>query len=52
MAGSHNELLVGVDAQVGADAVATDAIPRQWQSHMGSPVMADDTGYSTILGYN
>ena len=52
MAGSHNELLVGVDAQVGADAVATDAIPRQWQSHMGSHVMADDTGYSTILGYN
>ena len=52
MAGSHNELLIGIDAQVGADPVATDAIPRQWQSHMGSPVMADDTGYSTILGYN
>lgn len=52
MAGSHNELLIGIDAQVGADAVATDAIPRQWQSHMGSHVMADDTGYSTILGYN
>ena len=52
MAGSHNELLIGIDAQVGADAVATDAIPRQWQSHMGSHVMADDTGYSTVLGYN
>ena len=52
MAGSHNELLIGVDAQVGAAAVATDAISRQWQSHVGSAVMADDTGSSTILGYN
>ena len=52
MAGSHNELLIGVDAQVGAAAVATDAISRQWQSHVGSAVMADDAGSSTILGYN
>ncbi len=52
MAGSHNELLIGIDAQVSAAAVATDAIPRQWQSHVGSAVMADDTGSSTILGYN
>ena len=52
MAGSHNELLIGIDAQVGAEAVAVDAISRQWQSHVGSAVMADDTGSSTILGYN
>ena len=52
MAGSHNELLIGVDAQVGAADVATDAIPRQWQSHVGSTVMASDSGLSTILGYN
>ena len=52
MAGSHNELLIGIDAQVGAAAVAADAISRQWQSHVGSSVMADDTGSSTILGYN
>ena len=52
MAGSHNELLIGIDAQVSAADVATDAIPRQWQSHVGSAVMADDTGSSTILGYN
>ena len=52
IAGSHNELLIGIDAQVSADPVATDAIPRQWFSHFGSPVMAADTGSSTILGYN
>jgi len=52
MAGSHNELLVGVDAQTGADPVSYDAVSRQWHSHVGSTVMADDTGYSTILGYN
>ncbi len=52
MAGSHNELLVGVDAQVGPSAVNYDAIPRQWQSHVGSTVMAADSGSSTILGYN
>ena len=52
MAGSHNELLVGVDAQAGPAAVVYNAIPRQWQSHSGSTVMAGDTGLSTILGYN
>ena len=52
MAGSHNELLIGVDAQTGADPVSYDAVSRQWQSHVGSPVMASDSGYSTILGYN
>ena len=52
MSGSHNELLVGVDAQTGADPISYDAVSRQWQSHFGSTVMADDTGFSTILGYN
>ena len=52
VAGSHNELLVGVDAQTGADPVSYDAVSRQWQSHFGSPVMANDTGKSAILGYN
>ena len=52
MAGSHNELLIGVDAQVGPSDVNYDAIPRQWQSHVGSTVMASDSGLSTILGYN
>ncbi len=52
MAGSHNELLIGVDAQTGADPVSYDAVSRQWYSHVGSPVMASDSGYSTILGYN
>ena len=52
MAGSHNELLIGVDAQTGADPVSYDAVSRQWHSHFGSPVMANDTGKSAILGYN
>ena len=52
MAGSHNELLVGVDARTEPSAVVYNAIPRQWQSHVGSTVMAGDTGLSTILGYN
>jgi hypothetical protein len=52
MAGSHNELLAGLDAQVGADPVSFDAIPRLWQSHTGSHVIAGDKGFSTILGYN
>jgi hypothetical protein len=52
MAGSHNELLVGVDAQVAPADVNYDAIPRQWQSHSGSTVMGADAGSSTILGYN
>ena len=52
MAGSHNELLVGVDAQVAPADVNYDAIPRQWQSHVGSTVMGADAGSSTILGYN
>ena len=52
IAGSHNELLIGIDAQVAPLVDTYDSIPRQWQSHMGSHVMADDTGYSTILGYN
>ena len=52
MAGSHNELLVGLDAQTTPAAVVYNAIPRQWQSHVGSTVMGGDTGLSTILGYN
>ena len=52
MAGSHNELLVGIDAQLGADPMGYNQLSRQWVSHFGSAVMADDTGYSTVLGYN
>ena len=52
MAGSHNELLVGIDAQTGADPMGYNQLSRQWVSHFGSHVMADDAGYSTVLGYN
>ena len=52
MAGSHNELLVGVDASAAPSTIASTSIPYQWISHQGSPVIAPDTGYSSILGYN
>jgi len=52
MTGSHNELLIGVDAQTGANPVSYDAVSRQWFSHFGSPVMDNDKGKSAILGYN
>ena len=41
-----------MDGQATPAAVVYNAIPRQWQSHVGSTVMAGDTGLSTILGYN
>jgi len=51
-AGSHNELLVGVDAQATPGAVSSTSIPYQWQSHQGSMVIPASTGYSAIFGYN
>jgi len=52
MAGSHNELLVGIDASTAPSTIASTSIPYQWASHQGSMVIAADSGYSTILGYN
>jgi len=52
MAGSHNELLVGIDASAAPGTIASTSIPYQWISHQGSSVIASDSGYSTILGYN
>ena len=52
MAGSHNELLVGVDASAAPSTISSTSIPYQWVSHQGSMVIAADSGYSTILGYN
>ena len=52
MAGSHNELLVGLDARAAPAAISSTSIPYQWISHQGSAVIPPDTGYITILGYN
>lgn len=52
MAGSHNELLVGIDAAAAPASIASTSIPYQWQSHQGAMVIAADSGYSAILGYN
>ena len=52
MAGSHNELLVGVDADAAPATVSSTSIPFQWISHHGATVIDPTTGYSTILGYN
>ena len=52
MEGSHNELLVGIDAQSAPSTIASTSIPYQWISHQGSSVIAADSGYSSIVGYN
>ena len=52
MSGSHNELLIGIDATAAPSTIASTSLPYQWQSHQGSMVIAADTGYSAILGYN
>lgn len=52
MTGSHNELFAGIDASTAPNITSGDSIPYQWQSHHGSMVIDDDTGYSTILGYD
>jgi len=52
MAGSHNELLVGVDASSAPATISSTSLPYQWISHHGSSVIASDSGYSSILGYN
>jgi hypothetical protein len=52
MAASHNELLVGLDATTAPSTIASTSIPYQWQSSQGSSVIAPDTGYSSIVGYN
>ena len=52
MAASHNELLVGIDARTAPSTIASTSLPYQWISHQGSPVLAGDSGYSLIVGYN
>jgi hypothetical protein len=52
MEGSHNELLVGIDAQSAPSTIASTSLPYQWISHQGSSVIAADSGYSSIVGYN
>ena len=58
-AGTHNELLVGVDATTAPNITSADSVPFQWQTGAGSGIgghgsMVIDagTGYSSILGYN
>jgi hypothetical protein len=52
MAGSHNELLVGIDASAAPAAISSTSIPYQWISHHGARVIEPTTGFSSILGYN
>ncbi len=52
LAGTHNELLAGLDARTAPSTIGSTSVPYQWLSHQGSPVIATDSGYSTILGYN
>ena len=54
--GTHNELLVGVDATTAPSITSSDSVPYQWRgagmSGHGSQVIDPGTGYSSILGYN
>ena len=52
MAGSHNELLVGIDARAAPATIASTSLPYQWISHHGATVIEPTTGFSSILGYN
>ena len=52
MAGSHNELLVGIDARAAPATIGATSFPYQWVSHHGARVIEPTTGYSSILGYN
>ena len=52
MEGAHNELMVGIDATTAPSTISSTSVPYQWISHHGSSVIAADSGYSSILGYN
>jgi hypothetical protein len=52
MAGSHNELLVGIDATAAPSSLAATSLPYQWISHHGARTMEPSSGNSSILGYN
>jgi len=52
MAGSHNELLVGIDARAAPATIGATSFPYQWISHHGARVIEPTTGFSSILGYN
>jgi hypothetical protein len=51
--GTHNELMVGVDASSAPTAKTVDEVPYQWNhNHTGSPVIDLGSGRSSIIGYN
>jgi hypothetical protein len=52
MAGTHNELLVGLDARAAPSEISNTSFPYQWIGHHGARVLDPTTGYSTMLGYN
>ena len=52
MSATHNELLAAVDATTSPNITSGDTMAYQWSSHQGAEVIDDDTGFSTILGYN
>ena len=52
MVGSHNELLVGIDASAAPSTIGHTSFPYQWISHQGARTITPDSGNSSILGYN
>jgi hypothetical protein len=55
LAGTHNELLAGIDATTAPVSVGATAIPQNYSSgcnHIGSICIEPSTGTSSIIGYN
>ncbi len=54
LAGTHNELLAGIDATTAPVAVGPTALAQNQSSgkNQGADIAEDTLGYSTILGYN
>ena len=54
LAGTHNELLAGIDATTAPVAIGATDIPQAYWSggHQGSEVIEPTTGFSSLIGYN
>jgi len=55
LAGTHNELLAGIDATTAPVSIAATDLPQNYSSgknHVGAMVIEPSTGSSSIIGYN
>ena len=52
LAGTHNELLAGIDATTAPVSVGPTDVPHAYWGYGGSEVIDLTTGFSSIMGYN